>query len=64
MAPQGALAGDFKAIVGMKMPDQQPDHVTTTEARAGSTPHMTRYVLGIGLLLVIVIFAIILFIAG
>jgi len=32
---------------------------TTTEARAGSTPHMTRYVLTIGLLLVIVIFAII-----
>jgi len=33
---------------------------TTTEARAGSTPHMTRYVLAIGLLLVVVIFAIIL----
>ena len=48
----------------MAMPDEQREHVTTTEARAGSTPHMTRYVLGIGLLLVIVIFAIILFIAG
>ena len=46
------------------MPDQQQEHVTTTEARAGSTPHMTRYVLGVGLLLVIVIFALILFIAG
>ena len=33
---------------------------TTTEARAGSTPHMTRYVLGVGLLLVIAIFAILL----
>jgi len=44
--------------------EQQAEHVTTTEARAGSTPHMTRYVLGIGLLLVVVIFAIILFIAG
>jgi hypothetical protein len=32
---------------------------TTTEARAGSTPHMTRYVLSVGLLLVIAIFAII-----
>jgi hypothetical protein len=32
---------------------------TTTEARAGSTPHMTRYVLSIGLILVIVLFAII-----
>ena len=46
------------------MSDQQQEHVTTTEARAGSTPHMTRYVLGVGLLLVIVIFAVILFIAG
>ena len=33
--------------------------VTTTEARAGSTPHVTRYVLTIGLILVIVIFAVI-----
>lgn len=35
-------------------------HATTTEARAGSTPHMTRYVLTIGLVLVIIAFAIIL----
>jgi hypothetical protein len=34
-------------------------HETATEARAGSTPHMTRYVLSIGLFLVIVLFAII-----
>jgi hypothetical protein len=40
------------------------EHVSTTEARAGSTPHMTRYVLGIGLLLVIAIFAFILLVAG
>jgi hypothetical protein len=40
------------------------EHVTTTEARAGATPHMTRYVLGIGLLLVLVIFALILLVAG
>jgi len=39
------------------------EHLTTTEARAGSTPHMTRYVLGIGLALVIVIFAVILLVA-
>jgi hypothetical protein len=39
------------------------EHVTTTEARAGSTPHMTRYVLGVGLVLVIVIFAVILLVA-
>ncbi len=40
------------------------EHVTTTEARGGSTPHMTRYVLVIGTGLVIVLFAIILFVAG
>ncbi len=40
------------------------EHVTTTEARAGSTQHMTRHVLGIGLALVIVIFAVLLLVAG
>ncbi|MEO5612699.1 MAG: hypothetical protein ABIT68_08070 [Sphingomicrobium sp.] len=43
------------------MADSQ-EHLTTTEARAGSTPHMTRYILGIGTGLVIVAFAIILFV--
>jgi hypothetical protein len=33
--------------------------VTTTEARAGSTPHMTRYILSVGLILVIILFTII-----
>ncbi len=46
------------------MPEQSPEHLTTTEARAGSTPHMTRYVLVIGTVLTIVLFAIILFVAG
>jgi hypothetical protein len=41
------------------MSDERPEQVTTTEARAGYTPHMTRYVLGIGLALVVVIFALI-----
>lgn len=41
------------------MADQnEPQHISTTEARAGATPHMTRYVLGIGLVAIIVIFAI------
>ncbi|HEX8300958.1 MAG TPA: hypothetical protein VF617_04865 [Sphingomonas sp.] len=35
-------------------------HVTTDRARAGSTPHMTRYVLGFGLVFVVIAFAIIL----
>ena len=43
---------------------EQPDHLTKTEARAGTTPHVTRYVLGVGLLLVVVIFAVILFAAA
>ena len=41
-----------------------PEHVTTTEARAGTTPHMTRYVLVISTGLVIILFAIILFVVG
>lgn len=32
-------------------------HVTTTEARAGATPGMTRYILAVSLVLVIAIFA-------
>jgi hypothetical protein len=44
------------------MADDQ-EHVTTTEARAGATPHMTRYVLVFGTGLVILLFAIILFVA-
>jgi len=31
-------------------------HISTTDARAGSTPHMTRYILIFGLLLVIAAF--------
>jgi hypothetical protein len=46
------------------MPDDVPEHLTTTEARAGATPHVTRYVLGVGLVLVVVIFAVILLLAG
>ena len=41
------------------MSDERPEQLTTTEARAGSTPHMTRYVLGVGLALVVVVFALI-----
>ena len=36
-----------------------PDHISTTDARAGSTPHMTRYILGWGLALVVVAFVIV-----
>ena len=44
------------------MTDERQEQVTTTEARAGATPHMTRYVLGISLVLVVVLFAIIMFV--
>ena len=40
------------------------EHITTTEARAGSSSHVTRVVLGVGLLLVIAIFAVMLLVAG
>ena len=44
------------------MDEGQEQHISTTDARAGSTPHMTRYILGWGLFLVIVIFLILLFV--
>ncbi len=43
--------------------NERPEHLSKTEARAGTTPHVTRYVLGVGLVLVIVIFAALLFVA-
>jgi Flp pilus assembly protein TadB len=46
------------------MTNEEPKHVNTTEARAGATPHMTRYVLVFGLLLVIVFFVVIVFVAA
>jgi len=46
------------------MADQnEPTHVTGEQARAGATPHMTRYILGVSLVLVIAIF-VLLFLRG
>jgi hypothetical protein len=42
--------------------DQEPDHISTTRARAGSTPHVARYALGWGLALVVAIFLVLLFV--
>ncbi|MBX3562870.1 MAG: hypothetical protein KF780_13780 [Sphingomonas sp.] len=42
--------------------DQEGRHISKTDARAGSTPHVTRYVLGWGLALVTAIFLILLFV--
>ena len=38
------------------MSDHGEQHISTTDARAGSTPHMTRYILVFGTLLVIAAF--------
>ena len=46
------------------MADPHQEHVTTTEARAGATPHMARYVLIFGTGLVVIAFAIILLVLG
>jgi hypothetical protein len=45
------------------MPDGTPERLTATEASAGTTPHLTRIVPGVSLLLVIGLIAPILFIA-
>jgi hypothetical protein len=40
--------------------DQKPIRETATEARAGSTPGVARYVLGISLALIVVLFGLLL----
>ena len=40
--------------------NNEPIHVSTDSAPAGTTPHVTRYVLGVGLVLVLIAFAVIL----
>ena len=42
--------------------DDREQHIDTTRARAGTTPHMTRMILPISLALVVILFAIILFV--
>ena len=42
--------------------DDRERHVSTTEARQGTTPHMTRYILPISLGLVVLLFALLLFV--
>lgn len=41
------------------MTDQdEATHISTDNARAGATPHMTRYILAVSLVLIIVIFGV------
>ena len=42
------------------MDDDGREHISKTEARQGTTPHMTRYILGWGLALVVIAFVILL----
>lgn len=39
-----------------------PERISTTDARAGSTPHVARFALVGGLVLIVIIFAILLFV--
>ena len=58
MGHEGALARanhDFERM----MREDGPEQITTTEARAGYTPHMARYALWVGLALVVILFAVI-----
>ncbi len=41
--------------------DEGEQHIGKTEARAGTTPHMTRYILPISVILVVILFALIIF---
>jgi hypothetical protein len=43
--------------------DSDPIERNTTEARAGATPHMTRVILPVSLVLVIVAFVLVYFLA-
>jgi hypothetical protein len=60
MVPQAALALTTTSFASEAMVQEPREHLTTTEARTGVTPHVTRYVLGWGLGLVVLIFLILL----
>jgi len=61
--PNGDWDEMFRDNKGKAMSEEGP-HLTKTEARAGATPHMTRVILAVSLILVIGIFAILLFFWG
>ena len=42
------------------MDDRDGIHESTTRARAGATPHMTRYILPVSLALVVILFLLLL----
>jgi len=46
------------------MDNDRPEHLTGTEARAGTTPHVARVALIGGVVLVVIAFAIIVLVGG
>ena len=44
------------------MADDQETHLTRTEARGGSSTHVTRYVLPISMALIVILFLVFLFV--
>ena len=59
MEPCGfAAVGRMKRPRGSGMAEDET-HLTRTEARAGSSTHVVRYILGVSLTLVVVLFALI-----
>jgi hypothetical protein len=46
------------------MDEDEPTHRTGTESRAGTTPHVARVVLVVGLILVITAFTVIVLVGG
>ena len=45
------------------MADDNPTELNTTEARGGSTPGITRYILGASMVLIIVVFILVYYLA-
>ena len=47
---------------GRRVADQEETHLNRTEARGGASTHMTRVILPVSLALIIVLFAVVLFV--
>ena len=62
--PTGTEPKRFSSVETRMAQDEDPTEISGTEARGGATPHVTRYVLGISLILIIVLFAAVLLWGG
>ncbi len=59
MAKRSVLFGRIAVDMEVNVAEQET-HISTDDARSGSTPHIVRYILGISLALVIVAMIVIL----